>query len=311
MSAIAGPPPASQPNQGVTPVVAPAEPQQLYFNRELSWLDFNQRVLELAGDPAVPLLERVRFVAIFASNLDEFFMKRVGGLQRQRKAGVTELSPDGLSPQEQLEAIDQRVRKMVEETVNLWLTELQPKLAEAGVKLREYDTLDENERASVDQFFSRNIFPMLTPLAVDPGHPFPFLSNLSTSIGVILEHPTGRERLFVRIKIPESLPRWVPLSTKLNFVPLEQVIGGNLPMLFPGMKVVEHQLFRITRNADVEMDSEDAEDLLQLVEQELRARRMAEVVRLELADSMSPAMRETVITGIEVVRSRSTALEGR
>ncbi|HUB25171.1 MAG TPA: polyphosphate kinase 1, partial [Tepidisphaeraceae bacterium] len=144
------------------------------------------------------------------------------------------------------------------------------------------------------------VFPLLTPLAVDPGHPFPFLSNLSTSMGVMLEHPSGRERLFVRIKIPETLPRWVSLPAKLNFVPLEQVIGGNLQMLFPGMKVLEHQLFRITRNADIEMDAEDAEDLLQLVEQELRARRMAEVVRLELADSMSPAMRETVVNGIGV-----------
>jgi polyphosphate kinase len=286
---------------GPTSIVAAQPPEQpLYFNRELSWLDFNQRVLELAADPAVPLLERVRFVAIFSSNLDEFFMKRVGGLQRQRGAGVTELSNDGMSPQQQLDAIDLRVRKMVNTLVDLWLDELQPKLSEAGVRLRGYESLDETEKTSVDQFFAKNVFPLLTPLAVDPGHPFPFLSNLSTSIGVMLEHPTGRERLFVRIKIPETLSRWVNLPTKMNFVPLEQVIGGNLQMLFPGMQVQEHQLFRITRNADVEMDAEDAEDLLQLVEQELRARRMAEVVRLELADSMSPAMRETVISGISV-----------
>src|ERR1700722_1306876 len=254
--------------------------EQRYFNRELSWLDFNQRVLELAADPAVPLLERVRFVAIFSSNLDEFFMKRIGGLLRQRGAGVTELSADGLSPQEQLDLCHDRARKMVQAQMDLWLNQLQPALAEAGVHLRDYDTLDETERLGVDQSFAKNVFPLLTPLAVDPGHPFPFLSNLSTSIGVILEHPSGRERLFVRIKIPESLPRWVSLPTKLNFVPLEQVIGGNLQMLFPGMNVVEHQLFRITRNADIEMDAEDAEDLLQLVEQELRARRMAEGVRL-------------------------------
>jgi len=275
-------------------------PQQLYFNRELSWLDFNQRVLELAQDKSVPLLERIRFVAIFASNLDEFFMKRIGGLQRQRGAGVTELSTDGLTPQQQLDLCHDRVRRMVEAQVNLWLDDLQPALADAGIRLRDYDTLDEAERASVDQFFAKNVFPLLTPLAVDPGHPFPFLSNLSTSIGVILEHPSGRERLFVRTKIPESLPRWVSLPTKMNLVPLEQVIGGNLQMLFPGMKVLEHQLFRITRNADIEMDAEDAEDLLQLVEQELRARRMAEVVRVELADSMSPAMRETVLNGIGI-----------
>jgi polyphosphate kinase len=277
----------------------PAAPQALYFNRELSWLDFNQRVLELAADPTVPLLERVRFLAIFSSNLDEFFMKRVGGLQRQRDAGVTELSIDGLTPQQQLDAIDDRVRKLVQAQVDLWLNELVPRLAEAGIRIFDYTELEDADRQAADVFFAKNVFPLLTPLAVDPGHPFPFISNLSTSIGVMLEHPTGRDRLFARIKVPEALPRWVPLTNKLNFVPLEQVIGGNLQMLFPGMKVLEHQPFRVTRNADVEMDAEDADDLLQLVEQELRARRMAEVVRLELADSMSPAMRETIVSGID------------
>ena len=283
-----------------SPAPAANAPPPPFFNRELSWLDFNQRVLDLAADPNVPLLERVRFVAIFASNLDEFFMKRVGGLQRQREAGVTELSLDGMTPSEQLDAIHDRVRKMVADQVDRWLGDLQPKLAEAGVRIFEYETLEPADKAAADQFFVKNVFPLLTPLAVDSGHPFPFLSNLSMSVGVMLEHPTGRERLFVRIKVPESLPRWVPLPTKLTFVPLEQVIGGNLAMLFPGMKVLEHQLFRVTRNADVEMDAEDADDLLQLVEQELRARRMAEVVRLEVADTMSPAMRDTIVAGVNI-----------
>jgi polyphosphate kinase len=282
------------------PATGPAEGAALYLNRELSWLDFNQRVWELAADADVPLLERVRFLAIFASNLDEFFMKRVGGLQRQREAGVTELSADGLNPQQQLDLLDSRVSTAVAAMVSLWLDELQPKLAEAGVHIRDYQTLDDAERAAADQFFAKNVFPLLTPLAVDPGHPFPFISNLSTSIGVLLEHPTGRERLFARIKVPQTLQRWIPLPGKFNFVSLEQVMGGNLQMLFPGMKVLEFQPFRVTRNADVEMDAEDAEDLLQLVEQELRARRMAEVVRLELPDTMSPAMREIIINGIEV-----------
>ncbi len=160
--------------------------------------------------------------------------------------------------------------------------------------------LDPLDRTAADQYFAKNVFPILTPLAVDPAHPFPFISNLSNSIGVMLEHPVRKQRLFVRIKLPENLPRWVPLPGRFQFVPLEQVVGGNLSLLFPGMTVIEHQLFRVTRNADIEMDAEDADDLLQLVEQELRARRMARAVRLELAQSMSPAMREFVIGGVEV-----------
>src|SRR5262249_34253877 len=152
-----------------------------------------------------------------------------------------------------------------------------------------YDQLNESERGSVDQFFNKSLFPILTPLAVDSGHPFPFISNLSKSIGVMLEHPGQGEPLFVRIKVPENLPRWVPLPTKMHFVPLEQVIGGNLSMLFPGMKVVEWQPFRATRNADIELDEADADDLLELVEMELRKRRLARVVRLELPEAMSQA----------------------
>jgi polyphosphate kinase len=271
-----------------------------FFNRELSWLDFNHRVLELAQDTQMPLLERVRFLAIFASNLDEFFMKRVGGLQRQQHAGVTEPSLDGLTPREQLDAIHAHLRPVLEENVRCWLDDLKPALEAEGVVIRDYEALEPLDRAAADQFFVKKVFPILTPLAVDPAHPFPFISNLSNSIGVILGHPSRKETLFVRIKVPENLPRWVPLATKLHFVPLEQVIGGNLSLLFPGMNVIEHQPFRVTRNADIEMDAEDADDLLQLVELELRARRMARAVRLELAESMSSAMREFVVSGIEV-----------
>ncbi len=223
-----------------------------------------------------PLLERVRFLAIFSANLDEFFMKRVGGLQRQQHARVTELSLDGLTPRQQLDEIHAHLRPMLEQHMTCWLDDLKPALESEGVIIRDYDALEPLDRTAADQFFVRNVFPILTPLAVDPAHPFPFISNLSNSIGVILEHPTRKETLFVRIKVPENLPRWVPLAAKLHFVPLEQVIGGNLSLLFPGMKVMEHQPFRVTRNADIEMDAEDADDLLQLVEQELRARRMAQ-----------------------------------
>ncbi|MGA3067151.1 MAG: polyphosphate kinase 1 [Tepidisphaeraceae bacterium] len=271
-----------------------------FLNRELSWLDFNLRVLELALDKTMPTLERVRFLAIFSSNLDEFFMKRVGGLQRQREAKVTEPSIDGLSPQEQLDAIHAKLSPMLQTHVACWLEDLKPALEKEGVCIRDYEALDPLDRTAADQYFAHQVFPILTPLAVDPAHPFPFISNLSNSIGVMLEHPVRKQRSFVRIKVPENLPRWVALPGRFQFVPLEQVVGGNLSLLFPGMTVLEHQMFRVTRNADIEMDAEDADDLLQLVEQELRARRMARAVRVELAQAMSPAMRDFVIGGLEV-----------
>lgn len=279
---------------------AAATIQPLLYNREVSWLQFNQRVLEMALDKTIPLLERVRYLAIFAANLDEFFMKRVGGLQRQRAANVSELSPDGMTVLEQLDAVHKSLTPMLEQHMDCWVSDVQPALAEQGIRIRTYDSLDESERSAVDGFFGRQVFPILTPLAVDPGHPFPFISNLSKSIGVMLEHPGRSEPLFVRIKMPENLPRWVPLATRWHFVPLEQVIGGNLATLFPGMKVVEWHVFRVTRNADIEMDEDDADDLLELVEQELRRRRLSHAVRLELPDSMSPAMREFIVGAMEI-----------
>jgi polyphosphate kinase len=275
------------------------EPSALFLNRELSWLDFNDRVLQLARDPAVPLMERVKYLAIFASNLDEFFMKRVGGLQRQREDRVTDRSLDGMTVDEQLTAIHKRVRPMLEAMYNLWFDDLHPHLRAQGVSVRSYDDLMPDEAATADDFFRRQVFPILTPLAVDPGHPFPFISNLSRSMGVMLEDPEGLTS-FCRIKLPENLPRWVPLPGGSSFVALEAVIAANLPMLFPGMKVLEHHLFRVTRNADIEMDEEDADDLLSLVTEELRKRRLAGVVRLELPANMGDAMRQVIIEGTEV-----------
>jgi len=293
--------PTPTPRAAALPRTHPVTGRAPYLNRELSWLDFNRRVLELAEDTTFPLLERVKFLAIFSSNLDEFFMKRVGGIQRQKQAGVTELSNDGMSVQEQIDAINLAVRPMLDAHVACWEKDLLPALGREGVQLRTYENLNDDERASMDQFFVNYIFPVLTPLAVDSGHPFPFISNLSKSLSVMLEHPGRSDALFVRIKVPENLPRWVPLPmTKLNFVPLEDVIRGNLPLLFPGMKVVECSMFRVTRSADVEMDDDDADDLLELVELELRRRRLANVVRLELPDSMSAGMREFIIDGIEI-----------
>jgi len=279
---------------------AAAPGKALYLNRELSWLDFNRRVLELAQDRSFPLLERVKFLAIFSSNLDEFFMKRVGGLLRQREAKISDLSIDGMSVQQQLDAIHGHVVPMLQEHARCWQDDLEPALVTEGVRISNYARLNETDRIAADEYFRRHVFPILTPLAVDPGHPFPFISNLSKSLGVMLEYPGRSEPSWIRIKVPENLPRWVPLSNHMHFVPLEQVIAGNLALLFPGMKVLEWAMFRCTRNADIEMDADDADDLLEMVELELRRRRMAKVVRLELPTGMSQLMRDFIIAGLEV-----------
>ena len=319
------PGPAEPPSRAETGALHP-----LFFNRELSWLDFNARVLELAEDATLPLLERVKFLAIFASNLDEFFMKRVGGLQRQRAARISTRTIDGLTPEEQLALIHARVRPLLDRQVGCWYAQLHPAMKKNGIRICRYAELSEADKAVADEFFRRNVFPILTPLAVDPGHPFPFISNLSKSLGVMIEHPTTAEQSFVRIKLPENLPRWVPLPASsdgacsagtagapegaavptMRFVPLEGVVGGNLSTLFPGMNILEHHLFRVTRNADVEMDEEDADDLLELVEQELRQRRMARVVRLELPEAMSPAMRALLTEGLHVADEDVYSLRG-
>ena len=283
----------------VPPDALPAN-EPLYFDREISWLDFNRRVLELAEDPSFPLLERVRFLSIFSSNLDEFFMKRVGGLHRQRAAGVGEAVAGGTTPTQSLEAIRRHLAPMLQQHADRWQNDLEPALQREGFVFQTYKTLNEADRAAVDQYFLQQVFPILTPLAVDPGHPFPFISNLSKSLGVMLEHPSRDETFFIRLKVPENLPRWYALADRLNFIPLEQVIAGNMSLLFPGLKVREVAMFRVTRNADVESDAEDADDLLEMVEHELRLRRMAKVVRLELPETMSPAMRDFIVDGLDV-----------
>jgi polyphosphate kinase len=302
--------PNATPTGTIAPAAAPAAGRSLFFNREISWLDFNHRVLELAQDTSWPLLERVKYLAIFSSNLDEFFMKRVGGLQRQRTGNVGDLSMDGLTVQEQLDLIRKHIEPMLAEHARVWQAELEPALAKEGVAIYTYANLGDDDRAAADDYFRKHVFPILTPLAVDPGHPFPFISNLSKSLGVMLEHPGRTEPSWVRIKVPENLPRWVPLPGRMNFVPLEQVIAGNLGLLFPGMKVIEWAMFRVTRNADIEMDADDAEDLLEMVEQELRARRLAKVVRLELPTNMSQAMRDFIVAGLEVTPSDVYASDG-
>jgi polyphosphate kinase len=290
----------------------------LFLNRELSWLEFNRRVLHEALDDRTPLLERVAFLAIFNSNLDEYFQKRVGGLKRQVAARVSKRSPDGLTATEQIAAIRQAVMPMLRLQADCFEKVVKPGLAGQGIHLLKWDQLNDIQRGRAAEYFRRNLFPVLTPLAVDPGHPFPFISNLSTSMGVLLSDPredknhpraadpegngesaddASRYR-FARVKVPAVLPGWVRLDGDGKqedteghlFVNLEQIIRHNLDELFQGMKIIEAQPFRVTRNADVERDEEDAEDLLELIEQELRDRRFAQAVRLEVIDDPARPM---------------------
>ena len=279
---------AAAPSPAATVSPPPSELPR-FLNRELSWLEFNRRVLHEALDPRTPLLERVGFLGIFTSNLDEYFMKRVGALRRQVEVGVAAKSADGLAAAEQLAAIRRAVVPMLREQARCYEQEIMPALREHGVDLLAWDELTEAERQAVPAYFRANIFPVLTPLAVDPGHPFPFISNLSLSLGVTLRPPERGDELFARVKVPEVMPRWVPLRSilpdqpagRFRFVRLMDLIRQNLDQLFPGMEVVRVMPFRVTRNADVERDEEDAEELLAMVEEELRARRLAQVVRLE------------------------------
>ncbi len=267
----------------------------LFFNAELSWLDFNWRVLYQALDERVPLLERVRFLAIAESNLDEFVMKRVGGLKRQREAGVVQTAPDGRTPGEQLDLIVEGVRVMRRRLGEVWQDDLQPRLAtDLGIVIRDFADLDETEREYVHTVFRDRIYPILTPLAVDPGHPFPFLSNLSLSLALILKHPDRKTRHFARLKIPTGT-RWIPLTTPGHFVAVEQLVTGFVGELFRGMKVESASLFRVTRNADVRRDEEVADDLLRIISEELRERRFAPVVRLEVEPSTPGDVRDFLL----------------
>ncbi|MEM6645904.1 MAG: polyphosphate kinase 1, partial [Bacteroidota bacterium] len=273
----------------------------LIFNRELSWLDFNWRVLWQAIDGRFPMLERVRFLAITASNLDEFFRKRVGGLQRQEDAGVDALSPEGLRPDEQLRLIRQAVLPLQGRLGETWDRVLKPMLAdEADIHIRDYADLNAKEQKYLDHYFTTHIFPILTPLAVDPGHPFPFISNLSLSLAVILRHPEEQSEHFARLKVPTATFRFVPLQGSKTFVPVEQVIINNLDDLFRGMEVVSAYTFRITRNADILRDEEEAEDLLAMISEELRLRRFSRVVRLEVDAEMPEHLRQILMRELDI-----------
>ena len=278
------------------PKGAPLDHPHLFFNRELSWLDFNWRVIQQAIDERTPILERVRFLAIASTNLDEFFRKRVGGLKRQAAAGVRALSPDGRTPQEQLSLIRSAVLPMYHTMNKLWEETLKPALVEqAGIQIIHYGQLTSEQREKLHLYFQANIFPILTPLAVDPGHPFPFISNLSLSLAVLLRHPTRGTEHFARLKVPTSRGRWVALDEPYHYVPLEQVIAHNLFELFRGMEIEHVHAFQITRNADIRRDEEEAEDLTEMISEELRERRFAPVVRLEVERSMPDRIRHLLM----------------
>jgi polyphosphate kinase len=275
----------------------------LYFNQELSWIDFNWRVLHLALDERTSLLERVRFVAITASNLDEFTQKRVGGLKRQEAAGVRSLSVDGRTPTQQLALLRQAIQAMHQTMTGTWETSLKPVLREqVNVEICDYDQLNPQQQELLHQHFQTQIYPILTPLTVDPGHPFPFISNLSLSLAIILEHPQQGTTYFARLKIPTR--RWLPCPDQgddtavTRLLPVEQLIARHVDELFPGMNVVSVHPFRITRNADVTRDEEVADDLLSMISEELRERRFAPVVRLEVAKEMPDYDRNLLIRGL-------------
>jgi polyphosphate kinase len=297
--------PAATPPRAVRPRALDRLPDDLsdpalYFNRELSWLDFNWRVLQLAIDGRTPLLERARFLAIAQSNLDEFVRKRVGGLKRQREAGVTALSPDGRTPDEQLRLIRDAVLVMQNAMSSLWADELVPELAREGIVLRSYDELDAGERSRLRTFFMRSVRPVLTPLAVDPGHPFPFISNQSLSLAVVLKHPRRKGLQFARLKVPLTRGRWVPLSRPGEFLPLDELVTRHVDELFPGTRIVSVHAFRVTRNADVRRNEEEAEDLLEMISEELRERRFAPVVRLEVDEAMPESVVALLVDELEL-----------
>ncbi|WP_375479917.1 RNA degradosome polyphosphate kinase [uncultured Jatrophihabitans sp.] len=278
-------------------------PDDRFSNRELSWLAFNARVLALAEDPAQPLLERLKFLAIFASNLDEFYMVRIAGLKRRADMGIQVTSADGRSTRRVLDVLSTRIRELVEQHARCFRDDVNPALEREGVHIRRWDALDDEERARLAEYFEAQVFPVLTPLAVDPSHPFPYISGLSLNLAVLVRDPDGEVQRFARVKVPNNVPRFVVVSRsaeEAEFLPLEDLIAAHLSMLFPGMEVVEHHVFRVTRNADVEVEEDRDEDLLQALERELMRRRFGPAVRLEVTDDIDEAVVGLLASEIQI-----------
>jgi polyphosphate kinase len=271
-------------------------PREILVDRELSWLDFNQRVLELAEDKTIPLLERCRFLAIFSSNLDDFYMIRVATLKRKLEAGVTKPNTAGLTPNELMNLLSTKTQELIERKTKCFHEDVHLKLSKEGINIVRWDELNNQEKLLATEIFNNQIFPVLTPLAIDPSHPFPYISGLSLNLAVIVKNPESGVELFARVKVPSNLPRFVVTTTgdDRRYIPLEQVITANISELFPGMEVLNVYTFRITRNADLELEEEESEDLLASMEQELLRRKFGPPVRLEIGLGMDVELLETL-----------------
>ena len=292
------------------PAPLPPTDGSRFLNRELSWLEFNARVLALAEDQDRPLLERAKFLAIFSQNLDEFYEVRVSGLEEQLLAGVRGTSPDGLDPAAQLRAIRAQTDDLVQRQTAIFTKDIEPELEEAGIRFVDWAELEDADRAELGKVFGDQVFPVLTPLAVDPAHPFPYISNLSLNLAVLVRDPTTGEDRFARVKVPPLLPRFIPLPDRERFLPLEQLIAARLDALFPGMDVLAQHPFRVTRDADFDLEDED-EDLLEAIESVLHRRsKFGRVVRLEIDATMSPEVRELLCRELEIAEGAVSVVDG-
>lgn len=302
---LESPPPPAAPPAATAAAVDNPLPADRYLNRELSWVDFNARVLALAADTSMPLLERAKFLAIFASNLDEFYMVRVAGLKRRDEMGLTVRSADGLTPREQLRRLEDRTRALATRHAQVFLDSVRPALAQHGIHFIGWADLSETERADLSNYFQEQVFPVLTPLAVDPAHPFPFVSGLSLNLAVTVRSPDDGGQHFARVKVPDNVDRFVRFNSTdgenelIRFLPMEELIAAFLPALFPGMEIVERHAFRVTRNADMDVEDRD-EDLLQALERELARRRFGPPVRLEISGDMSDHMMGLLLRELDV-----------
>jgi polyphosphate kinase len=285
-------------------------PEDRYLNRETSWLEFNARVLALAEDSDTPLLERVKFLAIFATNLDEFFMVRVAGLKRRLATGLPVRTADGLTTREQLSLIYDSARDLVSRHARTFQEMVVPALSEHGIRILHWAQLPLAEQERLHTFFREQVFPVLTPLAVDPSHPFPYISGLSLNLAVTVRDPADASERFARVKVPANVPRFVTCGDRQTFVPLEELIAAHIGQLFPGLQVVEHHLFRVTRNADVEVEEDEAEDLLQALERELARRRFGPAVRLEVQEDIGERVLDLLVRELEVHDNDVIALPG-
>jgi polyphosphate kinase len=290
-----------------------------FFNRDLSWLEFNGRVLEEALNPDLPLLDRIKFISIFSSNLDEFYMIRVSGLVEQIRARVIEPTIDGLTPIEELNGIEKQIKPTLEKIYKYWSEELIPQLSENNICICTYQDFSESDINELNEYFRKEIYPVLTPLAFDPGRPFPYISNLSISFAILVKKPNG-EKHFARVKIPNILPRLLRVDNilknknkngqKIKYIWLEDLIKNNLHLLFPGLEVIEAHNFRITRNTDMEIQEDEADDLLELIEENIKQRKFGSVVRLEVDKDMPDFMIETLSENLEIKREAIQVLDG-